>query len=99
MFHHALPLPGYLLPEPGNPGGSRADPVPAIRSQAREIIDETLRNPDAGPEARELLRQRLVQAPFPERAEEVLLAHLRAMVSLNNPDFPDSPESWVPERG
>jgi hypothetical protein len=99
MFNNPLPLPGYSLPEPSPSGDPWTGPVPAIRLQAREIIEEILRSADAvGSEARELLRQRVVQMPFPERAEEVLLAHLTAMASLNNPGFP-VPGHRSPEPG
>lgn len=87
MFENTLPLPAFGLPQPPYMDQPSVDPVLVIRSQAQEIIDETLHSPWAGPEARELLRQRLVQTPSPVCAEQVLLAHLRAMVSLNNPGF------------
>jgi hypothetical protein len=99
MFDNLLPLPGYALPQPVHQGDPEDDRVPVIRAQAQEIIDETLRSPDTGgSDARELLRQHLAQAPTPERAEEVLLAHLRTMVSLNNPGFGVAGR-WGPDLG
>lgn len=71
---------------PRQAGSRRTDASRKIRLQAQEIIEETLQRPvGAGFDARERLLRRLQQAQYPERAEEVLLAHLQEMVSLNNP--------------